>query len=408
MTAALRLADQGHKVFLAERMSMLGGVASLIQRTIDGEDVQDFVQDMIRHTREHDNIQVITNAVIVDHSGMPGKFKTGIQAGPQMFYRQISHGATILATGAFPNRPKQYLLDQHPAVMTQLDADGLIEDQPQRVESWDNVVMIQCVGSRVEDNPNCSRVCCQAAVKNALRILAINPDTRIFILYRDMRTYGFLEDAYLKARAAGVIFVRYSSHEPPRVEADEDRVSVTFRDPVLDHQIAVSAEALLLSTGFVSDDETTEDLAAIFKLPRTQDGYFLEDHVKLRPVEFSVPGFYMAGTAHAPKLIRETIAQAEAAAARAKALLSREEINLGAAVARVDRKKCAACLICVRACPFGIPFINAEGYSEIDPSKCHGCGVCAAECPAKAIQIMRFEDDQILETLNGLLERMVA
>jgi heterodisulfide reductase subunit A len=173
----------------------------------------------------------------------------------------------------------------------------------------------------------------------------------------------------------------------------------------LDQEILPLAMA---NSSFVQSDETTEDLAAIFKLPRTQDGYFLEDHVKLRPVEFSVPGFYMAGTAHAPKLIRETIAQAEAAAARAKALLSREEINLGAAVARVDRKKCAACLICVRACPFGIPFINAEGYSEIDPSKCHGCGVCAAECPAKAIQIMRFEDDQILETLNGLLERMVA
>jgi heterodisulfide reductase subunit A len=192
------------------------------------------------------------------------------------------------------------------------------------------------------------------------------------------------------------------------VKADGEKVEVTFRDSVLDCQIVVTADRLLLSTGFVSDDETTEDLAAIFKLPRTQDGYFLEDHIKLRPVELAVPGFFMAGTAHAPKLIRETITQAEAAAARAKALLSREEINLGAVVARVDGKKCAACLICVRACPFGIPFINAEGYSEIDPSKCHGCGVCAAECPAKAIQIMRFEDDQILETLNGLLERMVA
>jgi heterodisulfide reductase subunit A len=214
MTAALRMADQGHKVFLAERMSMLGGVAALVQRTIDGEDVQAFIQALIQRTQEHDNIQVITNAVIVDHSGMPGKFTTGIQAGPQMFYRQINHGATILATGALPNRPRQYLLDQHPAVMTQLDADGILENQPKNVAGWDNVVMIQCVGSRVAENPNCSRICCQAAVKNALRILEIKPDARIFILYRDMRTYGFLEDAYLKAREAGVIFVRYTTDTP--------------------------------------------------------------------------------------------------------------------------------------------------------------------------------------------------
>jgi heterodisulfide reductase subunit A len=408
MTAALRLADQGHKIFLAERMSMLGGVAALVQRTIAGENVQAFIRELVQRTKSHANIQVITNAVIVDHSGLPGMFKTGMQVGPQMFYRQISHGATILATGALPNRPGQYLLDRHKAVMTQLDADALLEESPDRIKSWDSVVMIQCVGSRTPDNPNCSRVCCQAAVKNALRILEHNPEARIFVLYRDMRTYGFLEDYYLKAREKGVIFVRYDTETPPSATAAGDKVDVTFNDPILGRQVTVEADALLLSTGFISDDESTEDLAAIFRIPRTNDGYFLEDHIKLRPVDLSVPGFFVAGTAHAPKSIREAVAQAEAAASRAKTLLAREEINLGAAVARVDGKKCAACLICVRACPFGIPFINADGYSEIDPSKCHGCGVCAAECPAKAIQLMRFEDDQILETLSGLLERMVA
>jgi heterodisulfide reductase subunit A len=408
MTAALRLADQGHKVFLVERMARLGGVAALIQRTIDGEDVQAFMKDLIRQTTTNDNIQVITNAVIVDHTGMPGMFKTGLQTGPRMFYRQINHGVTIIATGALPNRPKQYLLDRHPAVMTQMDAESLMEIDPGKVSTWDNVVMIQCVGSRTTENPNCSRVCCQAAIKNALRILDNNPGARIFILYRDLRMYGLLEDYYLQARSKGVIFVRYTPDAPPKVEACDDKVNVMFRDAVLERHISVASDALLLSTGFVSDDETTEDLAAIFKLPRTQDGYFLEDHVKLRPVDFSIPGFYLAGTAHAPKSIREAITQAEAAAARAKTLLSRNEINLGAAVARVDGEKCAACLICVRVCPFNVPFINAEGFSEIDPAKCHGCGLCAAECPAKAIQLMRFEDDQILETLNGLLERMVA
>jgi heterodisulfide reductase subunit A len=344
----------------------------------------------------------------VDHSGMPGLFKTGMQVGPQMHYRQITHGVTILATGALPNRPDTFLLGRHAAVMTQLDADALLADSPSKVSNWNNVVMIQCVGSRQPDNPNCSRICCQAAVKNALRILDLQPEARIFILYRDMRTYGFQEDYYLEARKRGVIFVRYESAMPPKVSEALSQVTVAFNDPILGRSVEVTADALLLSTGFVSDDESSEDLAAIFKIPRTQDGYFLEDHIKLRPVDFSKPGFFMAGTTHSPRLIRESIAQAEASAARAQTLLSRDSINLGAAIARVDSKKCAACLVCVRACPFGVPFINADGYSEIDPSKCHGCGVCASECPAKAIQLMQFEDDQILAKLSGLLERMVA
>jgi heterodisulfide reductase subunit A len=408
MTASLRLAEQGFKVFLAERHSMLGGVANLVRRTLEGEDVQAFVQDLIQKTKAHANIQVIQNAFIVDHSGMPGLFKTGMQVGPQMFYRQITHGVTILATGALPNRPDTFLLGRHAAVMTQLDADALLADSPAKVSNWNNVVMIQCVGSRQPDNPNCSRICCQAAVKNALRILDLQPEARIFILYRDMRTYGFQEDYYLEARKRGVIFVRYESAMPPKVSEALSQVTVAFNDPILGRSVEVTADALLLSTGFVSDDESSEDLAAIFKIPRTQDGYFLEDHIKLRPVDFSKPGFFMAGTTHSPRLIRESIAQAEASAARAQTLLSRDSINLGAAIARVDSKKCAACLVCVRACPFGVPFINADGYSEIDPSKCHGCGVCASECPAKAIQLMQFEDDQILAKLSGLLVRMVA
>jgi len=344
----------------------------------------------------------------VDHTGMPGMFKTGMQVGPQMFYRQIEHGVTILATGALPNRPAEYLLDQHPAVRTQLEVDGLLEDTPDAIKAWDNVVMIQCVGSRCPDNPNCSRVCCQSTIKNALRIKALNPEARIFVLYRDMRTYGFQEDYYRRAREQGVIFIRYEDENHPRVKANGSQVEVTFADPVLGRTLTVSADSLCLSTGFTADEEATEDLAMIFKLPRTGDGYFLEDHVKLRPVDLPVPGFFVAGTAHAPKSIRESIAQAQAVASRAQTMLARDVINLGAAVARVDGKKCAACLICVRACPYGIPFINADGYSEIDPAKCHGCGVCVSECPAKAIQLMQFEDDQILAKLEGLFERMVA
>ena len=408
MNSALSLADQGFKVFLVEKTAQLGGIAKNIQKTIEGQTIPPYIEALSDKVVKHPGIEVIFNAFIVDHTGMPGMFKTGLQIAPQMYYRQIDHGVTILATGALQNRPDEYLLGKHPDVMTQLDMDGLLENDPERIKAMNMAAMIQCVGSRCPENPDCSRVCCQSAVKNALRMLDINPDMQIFVLYRDMRTYGFLEDYYLEARKRGVIFVRYEKSNPPVVEAAEKGLTLTFVDPVLGKQLALSADCLCLSTGLVADDEATEDLAMIFRLQRTQQGFFLEDHVKLRPLDLSTPGFFVAGTAHSPKNIKESIADAQAVAGRAQALLAKNFINLGAAVARVDGDKCAACLVCVRACPFDVPFINADGYSEIDPAKCHGCGLCAAQCPAKAIQLMQFEDDQILAKLDGLLERMVA
>jgi heterodisulfide reductase subunit A len=340
----------------------------------------------------------------VDHSGMPGLFKTGLQIGPRLAYRQINHGVAILATGALPHRPQEYLLDQHKAVMTQLDLDGFLEDHPEKVKQWEKVAMIQCVGSRCPENPNCSRICCQSAVKNALRILDLNPEAQVYVLYRDMRTYGFQEDYYRKARERGVIFIRYETEKKPVVEASGEQLGITFYEPILGRNMKVLVDCLALSTGFVADDEATEDLSAIFHLNRTSDAYFLEDHVKLRPVDLPTPGFFVAGTAHSPKGISESIAQAQAAAGRAQTLLAEDVINLGASVAKVDRDRCAACLICVRICPFDVPFINADGYSEIDPAKCHGCGLCAAECPAHAIELMQYEDDQIIAKVDGLLE----
>lgn len=408
MTTALQLAEQGFQIYLAEKSDKLGGMAKQLIKTLEGDDVQAFVGDLIAQVQSHPKIQIFTRAMIVDHSGMPGMFKTGMQSGPQMFYRQIEHGVTILATGALSNRPAQYLLDKSAAVRTQLETQKYIHENPEAVKNWENVVMIQCVGSRTAENPNCSRICCQNAIKNALAILEINPAARIFVLYRDMRTYGFQEEYYQKARSKGVIFVRYDVDSPPIVEAAGAQVDVTYFDVILGMKITVTADNLSLSTGMVADLDSTEELAMIFKLPRTNDGYFLEDHVKLRPVDMSVPGFFVAGTAHSPKLIRESVTQANAVAARAQTMLARDVINLGAASARVDGNLCAACLICVRACPFDVPFINADGYSEIDPAKCHGCGVCVSECPAKAIQLMQFEDDRILAQVEQLFERINA
>jgi heterodisulfide reductase subunit A len=408
MTTALELAEQGFKVYLAEKTASLGGVAKSLRKTLEGDDVQALVADLIARTEAHDKIEVILGALIVDHNGMPGMFKTGMQVGKQMFYRQIEHGVTVMATGALPNRPKEYLLGDNDKVVTQIEIQSLIEDEPETVKTWENVVMIQCVGSRNAENPNCSRICCQNAVKNALRLVETNPDIRVFVLYRDLRTYGFQEEYYQKAREKGVIFVRYDVDNPPVVEEEGNKIKVSFSDPILDMKLAVTADCLCLSTGLIADKDSTEELAMVFKLQRTHDGYFLEDHVKLRPVDLAMPGFYVAGTAHSPRSIKESLVQARAVASRAQTLLVRDCINLGAASARVDSEKCAACLICVRACPFDIPFINAEGYSEIDPAQCHGCGLCASECPAKAIQLMQFEDDRILAKIEQLFDRLEA
>jgi heterodisulfide reductase subunit A len=405
MTAALKLADQGVKTYLVERAPSLGGLARSLRKTIEGEDVAPFVQGLVEQVTAHPDIQVLTRSVIVDHSGMPGLFKTGIQTGVRMTYMQIDHGVTILATGAAANRPALYGLDTLDNVMTQLEMDSLMADDPEKIRSMDQVVMIQCVGSREPDNPNCSRICCQAAVKNALKIKEISPDTEVFVLYRDMRTYGFLEDYYRKSRDLGVKFIRFSLENRPEVREEEGGLVVRTHDYVLDSDIDIDADCVVLSTGLIADDENTEDLALMFHLPRTEDHYFLEDHVKLRPVDMAQRGFFLAGTAHSPKVIKECITQAQAAAGRAQTLLSKKEINLGACVAVVDDKKCASCLICVRVCPFDVPFINADGVSQIDADKCHGCGVCAGECPAKAIQLLAYEDDQILAKLDGLFER---
>ncbi|HAY22314.1 FAD-dependent oxidoreductase [Desulfobacca acetoxidans] len=406
MTAALSLADMGYKVHLVERSAELGGVAKTLRKTIEGDDVRAFMSDLIKRTEQHRGIQVLKQATVVDHSGVAGMFKTGIQVGPEKAYKEIEHGVGILATGAIPNRPKEYLLGQSKAVVTQLDLQDVLAETPEVAKSWRNVVMIQCVGSRVPENPNCSRICCQAAVKNALRLRELNPELPIMILYRDMRTYGFHEDYYRKAREQGVLFATYKLEDKPVATPDGDQVTVVFTDPILGQKVQVKADCLALSTGFMADKETTTSLGRIFNLPGTSDGYFLEEHVKLRPIDLPNPGFFVAGTAHSPKLVCESIAQAQAAAGRAMTFLAGDTINLPAAVAQVDGEICAACLICVRACPFDVPFINDKGYSEIDPAKCHGCGVCAAECPAKAIQLMQFEDDQIAAKLDGLLERM--
>jgi heterodisulfide reductase subunit A-like polyferredoxin len=400
MNAALGLADQGFPVVLIEKEERLGGMANRLTATIEGADVGSYLEGLIEKVTAHSQIQVLTRSLIVGFSGFKGNFTTEVLVGPGMYERKIDHGVVVLATGATEYRPKEFLYGQDQKVVTQVELSERLKEKG--AKDLNRVVMIQCVGSRNGENPNCSRICCQSAIKNALHIKKLQPDTQVFILYRDIRTYGLLEDYYTEARKQGVLFCRFDPEDPPTVESSEDGVMVTFKDHVLNSDLRVSADLLVLSAGMVAED--TEELASIVKLARTAEGYFMEAHVKLRPVDMATEGVFVCGTAHSPKLLSESISQALAAASRATTFLSQPELTLSAVTAQVNADQCASCLICVRSCPYHVPRINKDGVSEIDVALCHGCGVCAAECPAKAIELNWYEDVQILSKVDALLE----
>jgi heterodisulfide reductase subunit A-like polyferredoxin len=400
MNAALGVANQGFEVVLVEKEVQLGGMANRLHKTIEGASVKQYINGLIEKVSSHPKIQVITQSLVVGFSGFKGNFTTEILVGPGMYERKIEHGALILATGAKEYNPKEYLYGRDKRIMTQLELGDRLEEKG--AADLEQVVMIQCVGSRNEDNPNCSRICCQNAVKNALHIKELRPETEVFILYRDMRMYGLLEDYYTEARKAGVLFFRYTPEEPPKVDITEDGLTVKFKDHVLGRTLRVHTDLLALSAGMVAED--TQELSSIIKLGRNPEGFFIEAHVKLRPVEMATEGIYVCGTAHSPKLISETISQSLAAASRATTLLSQPHLTLSAVTAHVNPDNCASCLICVRSCPYNVPRINADGVSEIDEALCHGCGVCASECPAKTIDLNWYEDEQILSKVEALLE----
>jgi len=400
MNAALGLADQGFPVVLIEKEERLGGMANRLTATIEGADVGSYLEGLIEKVTGHPQIQVLTRSLIVGFSGFKGNFTTEVLVGPGMYERKIEHGVVVLATGATEYRPKEFLYGKDQRVVTQVELSKRLKEKG--AQDLNRVVMIQCVGSRNGENPNCSRICCQSAIKNALQIKKLQPDTQVFILYRDIRTYGLLEDYYTEARKQGVLFCRFDPEDPPTVESSEAGVMVTFKDHVLDSTLRVSADLLALSAGMVAED--TEELASIVKLARNAEGHFMEAHVKLRPVDMATEGVFVCGTAHSPKLLSESISQALAAASRATTFLSQPELTLSAVTAQVNADLCASCLICVRSCPYQVPRINEDGVSEIDVALCHGCGVCAAECPAKAIELNWYEDVQILSKVDALLE----
>jgi heterodisulfide reductase subunit A-like polyferredoxin len=400
LSAALNLGDQGFETILLEKEPELGGIARRVHKTIEGLDVQTYLDGLIERVKAHEKIQVLTGALVVGFSGYKGNFTTEVLVGPGMYERKIDHGVTVVATGATEYRPKEFLYGEHERVMTQLELGDFLHRAPAAAKDWNRVVMVQCVGSRNEENPNCSRICCQGAVKYALQLKELNPDMDVVILYRDMRTYGFLEDYYREARDKGVLFARFEPDHLPQVTNDNDQLQVTFVDHVLGRPISMPVDSVVLSAGARVAD--TEELASLLKLPRNAGGFFIEAHAKLRPVDFASEGIFLCGMAHSPKLISESIAQAMAASSRAGAFLADTTQTISGVTAQVFPERCAACLVCVRTCPYGVPEITRDNVSVINEALCQGCGTCASECPAKVIQLSHFEDDQISAKIKTL------
>ncbi|MFA7382360.1 MAG: FAD-dependent oxidoreductase [Desulfurivibrionaceae bacterium] len=403
LTAALAIAKQGFATTLIEQGGTLGGRALLLTADRFGDDPRKAMQNLIDRVKHHPRITVRTKATVASISGYVGNFTTTIagEKGSEV----VHHGVAVIATGGKAYEPQQYLYPVSERVMTQLELEKRLAAGHPLAARMKQVVMIQCVGSRGEDLAYCSRVCCGQALKNALRLKALAPHLAITVLYRDMRAYGFLEDDYRKARELGVVFTRYQTDNPPRVRAGRGKASpvkVEIFDPILGQKVEREADLLILSVGIVPEDPSL--LARMLKVPVTAEKFYLEAHVKLRPVDLAVDGIYVCGLAHGPKTMAETIAQAQAAAGRAGQPLARGFISPEPIVSHVDPDLCIGCGACESFCPYKAIKIDKEAKprkAQTLPASCKGCGVCAARCPTMAIDMGRF-------TLEGIRAQIEA
>jgi heterodisulfide reductase subunit A len=399
LTAAAGLADEGFDVTLVERKDVLGGRLREITALLSGESPGEGLQRLIERVERDPRIEVVTGAEVKDVKGYVGNFVITLDVGGAT--RELKRGAVVVATGASERALTEYGFGESDRIITQSELDRRLADGDLGARS---VVMIQCVGSRSDEHPYCSRVCCSTAVKNALRIKERSPETQVHVLYRDMRTYGLRESAYREAREKGIVFTRFDEERPPEVSVRDGRVAVRFREPLLGETIEIEPDLLVLSAG-MAPNESNRDLAKLLKVPVNADGFFLEAHVKLRPVDFATDGVFVCGTAHAPKHVDESIAQASAAASRACTLLAAGSIETEGVVAEVDRELCSKCGICESNCPYAaIEKDPEDGFARVTEVLCKGCGVCASNCPERAITIRHFRQEQIMEQVHAALE----
>jgi heterodisulfide reductase subunit A len=399
MTSALSMAAQGFRVQLLEKDKALGGVARRIHTTLEGMDVQAFLKDTIKRVYQHPLIQVSHDATITNVSGYVGNFTTTVKSEGRV--KDIEHGAAILATGAVEYKPNEYLYGENEQVLTQLELEARIAQKDEALSQTKSLVMIQCVGCRNEDRNYCARICCSHAIKNGVNLKALNPGMDIYILFRDMRTYGYREDYYREAADKGVKFIRWESDDAPEVEAavegGKSILRVTVPDPILGRRLALDADVLTLSAAVIPSEESME-VARLFKVAMSPDGFFQEAHVKLRPVDFAAEGVFLCGIAHYPKHITETISQAYGAAGRAITILTKDSVTASGAICEVDESACESCGACISVCNYGaIAFHETEKgkKAKVNPILCKGDGLCNTVCPARAISLKHFTDDEI-------------
>jgi heterodisulfide reductase subunit A len=400
MTAALGLANQGYNVYLVEKTSELGGNLRHLRYVLSDEDPQKEMNDMITKVDAHKNIEVFKSAKILSISGYVGNFKTKVLF--ENKEKELDHGVVIVATGALEYEPREYGYGTDERIVTQFEFEKLLIEEKFKGK---NVVMIQCVGSRGEKVPYCSRICCTTAIKNALKVKEKDPDARVYILYRDIRTYGFREDYYRKAAEMGIVFVRYDVDFKPKVKVERGRLNVSAKEPNLDGDLKLEPDIVVLSVANVPDPHN-EDLSKSLKVPLSKDGFFLEAHMKLRPVDFATEGVFLCGSAHSPKFIDECISQAEAVVSRACTILSKEYLEAEGVISAVDPAKCSGCETCIMICPYDAIEKDEKGKARVMELLCKGCGSCVAACRAGAIQQRCFSDEQILSVIRAAFQEV--
>lgn len=409
MTAALTIADAGYEVVLVEREPELGGNLRYVYYVAEGEDPQRLLRDLVNRVVGHERIRVLTRTEVVSHTGRVGEYRSVLRTTTrtgETVETEVRHGVTIVATGGREWRGSVYMYGRDPRVVTSMELEQMIVHRPERIADLDTVVFIQCVWPEGEVG-YCSRICCTNTMKNAIRIKMLNPDCRVVVLYRDIVTYGFREAVYTEARRRGVIFMRYDDEHMPTIRSVGPQLELVAWDPSLRWEVALYPNLVSLSMA-VLPSEGTERLARILDVPLSREGFFMEAHLKMRPMDFVGEGIFVCGMAHYPKFIEECIANAQATAGRALTVLTKDKFYIGGVVARVDQSKCVGCLTCVRACPFGIPKVRytdigvggIRGAAYIEPALCQGCGTCTAECPAKAIQLVAYKDEQVLAQIK--------
>ncbi len=400
MTAASALGAMGHDVHLVERTSQLGGHALQLGRTIRGGDPGEYVRQLEQKLVENPAVHIHLESELADFHGFIGNF-SGVIVAKDGRRTTVDHGVVVVATGTREERPALYGLGESDRVVTGMDLERMLKDEDPALAAAKSVGFVLCAGSLDETHPYCSRTCCQQSIKNAIALKERDPSRPVYVWFKEVRTFGFLEEYYTKARELGVIFTRYDNDHPPQVSANGD-VWVAYRDPHLGRDIELPLDLLVLAAPSVAADGAGE-LSKLLKVPLTGEGFYLEAHVKLRPVDFSSEGIYLCGSAHYPKGLDEAISQGYAAAARAAAVLAKPVIKAGGVVAEVDEDKCAACLTCVRICPYEVPVIDPETKkAKIEAAACQGCGICVSECPVKAIVLHHYTDAQIFAKEEAL------